>query len=447
MTSILSGEMQAKPQPLRADLRMTTLMGLGGIVALLGILLLWALLTMIGGAVIAQGQAVVRGKPQLVQSLDGGIVAAIAVKNGDRVTEGQVLLRLDPTLLTINLDIARGRLAEALARRARLEAEQLGLTAPVFKYPVFDYPAFPFKPLDMAPQEQGQRQIFQARADVLRGRHDQLAEKLLQLAAQLTGITGQIAAKQDQLSYLEKDIANTVALEAQGLVRQSQLSDLQRGRSEILGQLAALEADLARTRNARGDSALETLQAERAFKEEVVTDLRKATTETEELMLEIVTRTAQLSRIEVRAPADGIVHQMQIATVGGVVAAGATILEVVPLNRGVDFEVRIDPKAVDQVYPGQPAQVVFAAFNSRTTPKLQGQVSAISPGAIVDPVTGRPYYLINLTVTPAEISRLGAVVLMPGMPVEAFLETGDRSVMSYLLEPLTNQFRHAFREE
>lgn len=430
------------PLQLRHDLRGTMLMGGVGMLVLVLTLVVWAVTTMIGGAVIAQGQAVVRGKPKLVQTLDGGEVAAIMVKNGDRVTEGDVLLRLDPTLLTINLDIARGRLAEALARRARLEAEQLGLDAPVFKYPPMPFPA-----LDTAKHEEGQRQLFQARAEVFNGRRDQLAEKLLQLENQITGIEGQIAAKRDQMAYLEKDLANVEVLYSQDLVRQSQLTDLQRSQSDLLGQLSALEADLAQNRNVMRDSELETLQGERTFKEEVVTELRKAATDVDELLLEIVTRSEQLSRIDIRAPANGIVHQMQAATVGGIVAPGATILEVVPMGNGVDFELRVDPRSIDQVYPGQKAQVVMSAFNSRTTPKLEGHVTGISPGAIVDPVSGQGYYQIDLTVTPEELARLGDVALMPGMPVEAFLETGDRSVMTYLLEPLSSQFRLAFREE
>ena len=428
--------------PLRDDLRATKLMGGYGMLALMAIVILWSLTTMIGGAVIATGQAVVRGKPQLVQTLEGGVVALIAVKNGDHVTAGQTMIKLDPTLLAVNLDIARTRLAEALARKARLEAEQMGLAAPVFVYPVL-----PFKMPDTARHEEGQRQMFLARADVLAGRRAQLAEKLAQLESQIKGAEGQIAAKRDQLVYLEKDLKNTAALTAQGLMRQSQLSDLQRSQSEIMGQLSVLEADLARTRAARGDSALETLQGERTFKEEVVAELRKVTAESEELMMEIITRTAQLDRMDVRAPASGVVHQMQLATVGGVVAPGATVLEVVPIGNGVDFELRIDTRTVDQVFPGQVAQVVISAFNSRTTPKLAGVVASVSPGAVTDPATGQRYYQVGVTVTPAEIARLGNVVLVPGMPVEAFLETHDRSVMTYLLEPLTTQFRHAFREE
>ena len=423
------------------DMNRPALWGGIGFLVLVGVFGSWAALTQISSAVIAGGQAMVHGRPKLVQSLDGGIVQTIAVQNGDIVTEGQVLLQLDPTLLAINLDIARGRLAAALALKARLMAEQLGQAALVFRYP-----ALPFALPDTSADEAGQREIFAARAAVLRGGRDQLAEAQLQLDNQIVGVAGQIAAIRDQIGYLQRDIDNQTSLVEQGLSRQSQLGDLQRTGANLTGQLAALEAEQARLANARRDRELETLQAERSFMEEVVTDLREATTQTEELMLEIVTRSAQLDRIDIRAPADGIVNELQVTTIGGVVAPGATILEVVPLGQGMDFELRVDPRAIDDVYPGQPAHVQMSAFDAQTTPKLAAHVTTISAGAISDPRTGQSFYRVGLAVSAEEIARLGDVTLMPGMPVEAFLETGNRSVLTYLLDPITQHLQRAFRE-
>ena len=437
------------PRPPSADkARLTREMrriGLGGLmatVALVGALGGWAATTEIGGAVIATGRAVVHGKPQTVQSLDGGIIAEINVRDGDRVTEGAVLVRLDPTLLRINLDSARTRLADALALKARLTAEQLGLDAPRF-----DYPDLPFPPLDTAQFEEGQRKIFTARAEVREGRAEQLAERLDQFENQLTGIRAQIEAKREQLGFLEKDLDSIRVLTEEGLARQSQMTTLQRDRSDLLGQIASLDSDIARVRNEMRDAEIETIQAERNFQEGVVTELREVTATTEELLLEIVTRTAQLDRIEIRAPADGIVHEMQVATLGGVVAPGGTILSVVPQGRGVDFELRVDPRAIDQVHPGQKAQVIFSAFDPRNTPRLMGEVTTVSPDAVTDPKTGQNFFRITLEVPPGELARLGEVNLVPGMPVEAYLETADRTVMRYLMQPLTSQFTRAFRED
>ena len=416
---------------------------IGGLSFLLlaGVLGTWAATAQISSAVIAGGQAMVHGRPKLVQSLDGGVVQSIAVQNGDIVQAGQLLLQLDPTLLTINLDIARGRLAAALALRARLMAEQLGQADLVFTYP-----ALPFALPDTRADEAGQRQIFAARAAVLRGGRDQLTEAQLQLDNQISGVAGQIAAIRDQMGYLQRDIDNQTTLVEQGLARQSQLGDVQRNMSQLGGQLASLEAEQARLTNAQRDRELDTLQAERSFMEQVVTDLRGAVTQTEELTLEIVTRSAQLDRIAIRAPADGIINELQVTTIGGVITPGATILEVVPLGEGMDFELRVDPRAIDDVYPGQPAQILMSAFDTQSTPKLTAHVTTISAGAITDPQTGQSFYRVGLEVTPAELARLGDVTLMPGMPVEAFLETGDRSVLTYLLDPITSQLQRAFRE-
>jgi HlyD family secretion protein len=423
------------------DLRRPGLLGALGLLLLVGVLGTWAATTVIGGAVIASGQAVVHGKPKLVQSLDGGTVAEIRVQNGDVVVAGDILLRLDPTILAVNLDIARSRLGANLALAERLRAEQLGLAAPEFRYP-----SLPFATPVTAPHEASERAIFAARAAVLTGARAQLAESLRQADRQAEGVAGQIAALDDQIAILDRDLTNMQSLIASGLARQSQMSDLQRNRSQLLGQLSALQSELARIDTGRRTAELTTLQAERSFMEEVVTQLREATSLTEELILEIVTRQAQLDRIEIRAPASGIVHEVQVSTLGGVIAPGATILEVIPLDEGMDFELRVDPRAIDQVYPGQGAQVVMASFDPQTTPRLAAEVTTVSPDVITDPLTGQQFYRVGLAVPPEELARLGDVALMPGMPVEGYLETGDRTILTYLLHPVTAHVQRAFRE-
>ncbi|MEX5730246.1 HlyD family secretion protein [Rhodovulum iodosum] len=418
---------------------------IGGVAGLVFLVLLvaWAAFTPIAGAVIAPGQAVVRGQPKLVQSLDGGRVEAIAVKSGDRVAAGQVLLRLDPTLLEVNLEIARARLAEALARQARLRAEHLGLAAPRF-----DYPPLPFTPPGTVEQEEGQRQIFAARAELLAGRAAQLQERRAQLNAQTGGIAGQLDSKRAQLGYIEEDLGNIAALAEKGLARDSQRLELQRSRAELLGQISALEADRARLVNTIRDAEIEALQRQREFKEQVVTELREVTAEIEELIPQIVITETRLDQVVIRAPVAGVVHEMAVSTVGGVVPPGETILQVIPLEQGLDFEVRLDPRAVDRVHPGQPAQLVMAALDPKATPRLKGHVRRVSPGTVTDPATGQAFYRVVLDVTPEELARLGPeVALVPGMPVEAFLETGERTVLRYLLKPLSAQFERAFRED
>jgi len=439
----MSTAMSSTPDDLtlRSSLRGAALAGGIGAALLVGVLGLWAVTTVISGAVIASGQAVVHGAPQQVQHLDGGIVAEIAVRNGDIVEAGDVLVGLDPTLLQMNLDIAKRRLVDALTLRARLEAEQAGRDTLVFTYP-----DLPFDLPDATGAEAGQSQIFAARAAVQQGSRDQLAEIQMQFDNQITGQRAQMAAIGEQIVLLDADIANIRDLADRNLARQSQLSDLQRGKSELAGRLAALEAEIGRLTNAKRDSETQTLQQERAFHEAVVTELRAASSQSEELILDIVTRTAQLDRIDIRAPRSGIVHELQVSTLGGVIQPGQVIVQIIPQDQGLDFEMRVNPSDIDQVYVGQASEAIIASLDQNNTPKLAATVAGISPNAIVDPQTGERYYRIDLSIPATEIARLGDVEIVPGMPVEAFLVTQNRSVMDYLMSPVTKQLRYAFRD-
>jgi len=428
-------------------LRRPALIGAIGSLVLLVVLVLWAQFTMIEGAVIAPGQVMVRGLPKQVQNLDGGVVEEIRVANGDVVEAGQVLMRLDPTLLRVNLDIYRNRLAEALARKTRLEAEQLGLQEPDVAALRASGAMRYLAGLSLDRHNKGQRQIMAARAEVLRGKSDQLREKVLQFGNQITGMEGLIASKRDQLGYTERELANMRKLSEQGLARESQVLELERGRADLLGQLASHQADLAGISNSVRDTELEILQTAREFREQVVTELREVSADADELILQIVTTQKQLDRVEMRAPVAGVVHELQVSTVGGVVAPGATVLEIVPLSEGLAFELRLDPRSIDSVHLGQRARVHFSALNSRSTPQVFGTLTGISPTSITDPATGQSFYRLQLSIAPEEMARLGTAQLVPGMPVEAFLDTGERSAMGYLIRPLSDQLARAFREE
>lgn len=429
------------PRVPRDRIGRTVAIGAVGAVGLFAALLVWASQTRLEGAVMAMGQAVVRGQPKMVQSLDGGVIEDIRVTNGDRVAAGDVLVRLDPTLLQVNHDIARTRLSEALARQARLKAEEAGGAEPVFSYA-----DLPFPRPDTRAAEADERRIFTARSEINTGRRAQLAERLAQFETQIRGMEASIASKQEQLGYLDRELGNNRTLYDQGLVRESQLLQLQRSRAEMAGAIAEAETDRARVRNSMKDAEIGVAQEERQFREQVVTDLGKTQTEIEELILQIITTSRQLDRVEVRAPAAGIVHEMQMTTLGGVVPPNGTILQVIPVEDGVEFELALDPKEIDQVHVGQKAQVVFSAFDQRATPRLAGHVTRISPTAIAAREGERSFYRLNLVLEEGEIARLKEAALVPGMPVEAFLETGEHTVMSYLLQPLASQILRAFRE-
>lgn len=398
--------------------------------------------TRISGAVIAPGEAVVRGKPKTVQSYDGGIAAEIRVADGDLVESGEVLIRLDPTLVRINLDILRNRLAEERVRAARLMSEQAGLETIAF-----DYDREHLEGIDLDRINRGQAEIFDARRAFLHGRKEQLVEQGHQILNRIQGVDALIDARTDQLGYVERELDNVRRLHSQGLARESQMMELQRARAGLLGEIAGQKAELAQLHNSFRDSEMEILQSERQFREQVVTDLREAVMGAEELVLQIVTARKQLERIEITAPVAGIVHEMRVSTVGGVVPVGETLLEIIPVSEGLDFEVRIEPKSIDQVFVGQSARVHFPAFGRDAAPDLAGRVTAVSPSTITDPMTRQGFYRVSLTLPPEELARLGDATLVPGMPVEAFLQQGERSLLSFLTRPMTAQFNRAFRED
>ena len=426
---------------LRTGLRWPALLGSFGSVVMFASLLLWANYTQINGAVIASGQAVVRGNPKVVQSLDGGVVADIRVRDGDLVAQGDLLLSLDRTLLDINRDIYRNRLSEVVVRRDRLEAEHRGLDRIVRSDPPEQLGG-----LNLDGQYAGQVEILQTRRELQAGKKEQLKERIEQFKNQTDGVEGQAAAKRDQLTYIRQELSNAQQLNSQGLAREGDVLALQRAESSLLGEIVAHQSELARILNSIRDTQLEILQSEGQFKEEVVTELRETTTRYEELLLEIVTIEKQLERIDIVAPAEGIVHESQVDTVGGVVAPESVIMQIVPVSKGVEFEVRVDPTSIDQIYIGQVAKVQFPAFDLKTAPILYGELVKISPNTVQDEATGQVFYRATVVLPAEELRSLGPVHLVPGMPVEAFMQTGERSVLDYLTKPLADQLSRAFRE-
>jgi len=410
--------------------------------AILPVLILWAALTSISGAVVASGTVAVTGKPKSVQHLDGGIVQEIGVADGDHVAAGQLMFRLDDTVLRANLEIYRNRLSEALARTARLKAERDGLDAVRFLPP----PAS-LEGRDLAPFEADERLIFTARRELQQGARAQLEERIRQFRNQIEGVEALIASKTDQISILERDMARQLGLKEKQLAREGQILSLESQIADLRGQVAEHRTEAARIGNSIRDAELEILQTARQFREEVVTELREVNTSIEELTQQIGSTERQLDRVEIRAPVEGYVHEMQIVTIGGVLAPGGTVAQIIAAQGALDFELRVAPASIDQIHVGQGVRLRFPAFSQRTTPEIAGTVSVISPATVVDEATRQPYYRIEARTTPAELSKLGGQQLVPGMPVEAFVEIGARPVLSYLVKPLSDQIRRAFREE
>ncbi|MFD0860147.1 HlyD family type I secretion periplasmic adaptor subunit [Roseovarius aquimarinus] len=426
----------------KTGFRWPAILGVLATVGLFGGGALWAWLTEINGAVIAMGSVEVASRPKSVQHLDGGIIEEILVGNGDTVEAGDVLMRLDSTLLAANLNIYQTRLAETSARRDRLIAEQEALETITWTPPPLD-----IGDIDLDLIRSGEEEIHASRRELQDGRREQLEEKILQFDNQTEGVTALVASKREQLRLMEAEITTMQTLLDRGLARENQLLGLLRGQADMLGQIAEHSSELARIENSIRDTELEILQSDRQFREGVVTELRDATTQIQELSQQIISTRKQLERVEIRAPDAGRIHELQFSTIAGVVSPGAVILQIIPRDDDMVFELRIDPANVDQVYPGQEATMRFPAFNQRTTPELTGQVTALSPTSVQDEATGQFFYRVTVTIPPEELGRLGGLELVPGMPVEAFLQTGKRTVFSYLTKPLTEQLNQAFREE
>lgn len=427
---------------LRTGLRWPTVIGIWMSLVLFGGTAVWAHFTQISGAVIAPGQAVVVGKPKSIQHLDGGVVEEILIADGELVKASQPLVRLDPTLLRANLEIYRNRLADGMAKRERLEAEQRGERELVFR-DTSDLVG----EAELERRRRGQLELFESRVAVLEGRREQLTEKIAQFQNQTKGVDGLIASKEEQLTLIEKELASMKTLSDKGLARETQVLALQRSRADLLGQIAEHQSELARIANSIRDTELEILQGDYQFRQEAVGELATVTTETEELVQQILSTEKQLDRVEIRAPVDGVVHELQVATIGGVVSPGQTILQIVPSDQGIEFETRVDPISIDQVFVGQDAKLMMTALNQRTTPELRGTVKWMSPTSVYDEASGLSFFRVQVLIEAEELARLGDVDLVPGMPVDAFLQTAERSVMSYLTRPLTDHLSRAFREE
>ena len=436
---------QSLPTPdreLRTGLTLPARVGFFAAIALLASVLGWAHFTEISGAVIAQGQVAIEGKPKLVQHFDGGVIEDILVAEGSLVEAGEALIVLDKTLLEANISIYRTRLAELFARKSRLRAEQIEADAIAFEtFPVV------LASLDPTDFVIGQQEVFDARRALQEGKDAQLREKIVQFGNQIIGVEGLLASKREQLTLIEEELETKKKMQERGLLVASEVIAIRRSKADLQGQVAEHVSELARIKNSIQDARIEILLNTRQFKEQVVSEQREVVTQIGELTQQILSTEKQLQRVSLRAPVSGVVHEMQVFTRGGVVPPGGTVLKIVPQTNRLSFELRVDPVAIDQVYLDQDARILFSAFNQRTTPELTGSVTRISPTSLIDEATGMSFYEIVVDILPEELSRLGDAELVPGMPVESFLQTDERTVLSYFVKPFTDQVQKAFREE
>lgn len=419
-------------------------MGFIGIILLVGIGLVWGSLAQIKGAVIAPGVVVVEGKPKTLQHLDGGIVGEILVKDGDTVTEGDVVMRLDPTMLDANEDLVNTRLRETMARVARLEAERDGLDAIEWPSELVATRSNPIVGSAML----GQEKLFTARKVAASGQVQQLKQRIAQSKDQIDGLNSLISSKENQAMKIREEAAAKRTLVEKGWLAKPVILTLEREELRLQGDVANHQSEIARLINAISETNVQILQLQRERQAEVLTELRQADTEASDFNEQLTTASDQLRRIDVIAPVSGKVHNMTVTTVGGVVAPGQEIMQVIPADDRLIIEAQVEPADIDQIYPGQKTTVRLSAFNMRTTPEMNGLVIQSSPDRIIDQVTGMPYYSVKIEIPTDELARLPeSLTLLPGMPAESFMQTESRSVLSYILKPATDAMDHTFREE
>lgn len=403
----------------------------------------WLYTASIEGAVIASGSVSVLGKPKTIQHLDGGVVAQINVKNGDIVKEGDVLIRLDETLLRSNLDIYKNRLREAVSRRDRLKAEENGTQSIAWNNETFDE-------LGIEPDEDLRREqskILRARSSTRQGQGSQLMEKINQFNNQIEGLQALKRSKTAQQNIIKQELNGLRTLQKDGYASDNRVLSIERQVEDLVGQLAEHDAEISRVRNSIAEIRIQISQVTREFDQSVLTELGEVELAIKDMELQIKATQQQLARIEIRAPKAGMIHELGIFTIGGVIGPGGAVMQIVPQDQKMEFEVNLEPQFIDEIFIGQDARVMFSAFNSRTTPELNGTVSRVSPNTVVNPETGVAFYTVNVAVSLEELSRLEGQQLVPGMPVEVFVTTQGRSPLNYLIKPLTDNIRRSMREQ
>src|SRR6202171_337170 len=431
-------------QGARRSIRLHLIIGLAVVVVLAGGLGGWASTTQISGALVARGSVVVESNVKKVQHPTGGVVGEVRARDGDVVKAGDWVLRLDATVTKAGLAIVTKNLDGLWARAARLEAEQRGLDRVVFPKMLLDR----VDDTDVRNVIASESKLFEVRTTGRTGQKAQLRERVTQLNEEIAGLAAQEKAKNQEIALVEKELTGVRELYDKHLVQMSRLTTLERDAARLNGERAQYVASRAQAKGKITETELQIIQVDKDLVSEVSKDLRETNDKIGEFVERKVTAEDQLRRVDIRAPQDGMVLQSTVHTVGGVITAGDAIMMIVPQADDLSVEAKVNPQDIDKLQIGQKTVLRLSAFNQRTTPELNGVVSRVSADVTTDQRTGQSYYTIRVSMPPEEVARLGDnVKLIPGMPVEAFVQTGDRTMLSYLMKPLSDQLMRSFREK
>ncbi len=402
-----------------------------------------AAVTKMSGAVIASGRLVVDSNVKKVQHPTGGVVGEIRVREGDRVKAGDILVRLDETTTRANLAIVSKSLDEFYARLARLEAERDGK----------DEISFPEilpsrrNEAGVAASMAGEQSLFDFRRQARSGQRSQLRERIAQLTEETAGLTEQRQAKRREIELIQVELEGVRDLWNRKLVGIDRMTALERDAVRLEGEHGQLTAGIAQVNGKASEVELQIIQIGQDLRSEVATELRETQGKISEFVERKVAAEDQLKRIDLRSPQDGVVHQLAVHTVGGVITPGEQVMQIVPVTDDLTVEAHVAPQDIDQVTIGQHAILRLSAFNQQTTPELTGTLSRISADLTSDERTGTTFYIVRVKLPKTEVAKLRGLALAPGMPAEVFFPTGDRTMLSYLAKPLSDQIQKAFREE
>ncbi len=402
---------------------------------------LWAVLAPLDSAALAPGVITVKSHRKAVQHLEGGIVSEILVTDGQLVEQGQKLLVLDATQARAELGILMGQYYTVRAKERRLVAER-DLSALV-EFPV----TLNVKDSRASEAIRNEEQIFDARRSDRLGEIEVLDQRIIQLESQIEGLQALIASKEEIVLSYNEEVQDLTELLSDGFVDKQRLRELQRSRSRAVGEVADHRSAIAQAEVKIGETRLQKLQLNKRFITEVVDQLAEAQATVYDLRERISAIEDRVRRSVITAPVAGIVLGMNTHTIGGVVQAGKVLLDIVPELAELVVEARLSPMDIDRVSIGMDATIRFSAFKNATTPTIHGSLSKISADRLVDEQTGQPYYLIQVVVSEEGKKMLGSLILIPGMPAEVLIKTGERTLFQYLVQPATNAFARSLIED
>lgn len=426
------------------SLRRHALMGTGLIAALVVGLGGWSATARVESAVVSSGVVVVEGGSRKVQHPEGGVVKQILVRNNEVVEAGQLLVTLDDVYARAELEVVMAQLREALGAKARLTAESTGEAA-------MEMPALPGT-LAVDPKL---RVVMGEQQRLMRSRkasQDSAAARINELITEkrsvITGYESQLEAFDSQLKVVREELNQLQTLQGKELVSNQRVNEMKRSEAELSGQIASVRSSISATESSIAELRMQSDQTISDFRAEAQSQLQTTSQQVAELMEKQLAAQARLSRLEIRAPVAGTIHEAAVHTIGGVVAPGDTLMLVVPEPDHLVIDTRVSPLEVSRLHVGQAAEVRLLNFDANSTPALAGSVDAISPDLLQDRATGVQYYSVRVDIADAEMAKLPAGAdLVPGMPAESFFQTGERTVWSYLMGPVEARFRHTFREK